>query len=104
MGSGAPFSLRVCFVDPLRKVCRVEIVRSIREYPVHPMLRIVWLALLAACSSYADERHNLIEAPSFRKRILELRTRLFEELEESGALEVPFRVPAGERLDQRKLR
>lgn len=50
------------------------------------------------------ERHNLIEAPSFRKRILELRTRLFEELEESGALEVPFRVPAGERLDQRKLR
>ena len=60
MGSGAPFSLRVCFVDPLRKVCRVEIVRSIREYPVHPMLRIVWLALLAACSSYADERPNIV--------------------------------------------
>lgn len=50
------------------------------------------------------ERHNLISVPSYQERILELRTQLFEELESSGALEVPFRVPTGERLDQRKLR
>jgi hypothetical protein len=28
---------------------------------------------------------------------------MFEELEASGALDVPFRKPAGDRLDQRKL-
>lgn len=50
------------------------------------------------------ERHNLIDVPAYKERMLELRTQLFEELEASGALEVPFRTPEGERLDQRKLR
>ena len=39
-----------------------------------------------------------------RDRIGALRRQLFEELERSGALEIPLRVPAGVRLDQRKLR
>lgn len=50
------------------------------------------------------ERHNLISVPSYQDDIVRLRDQLFEELEASGALEVPFRIPAGERLDQRKLR
>jgi len=49
------------------------------------------------------ERHNLISVPAFQELAAELRSQLFEELEASGALEVPVRVPAGERLDQRKL-
>jgi N-acetylglucosamine-6-sulfatase len=50
------------------------------------------------------ERHNLINVPSYQEHIVRLRDQLFEELEASGALEVPFRRPAGDRLDQRKLR
>lgn len=49
------------------------------------------------------ERHNLIEVPGYQKMIGELRDQMFEELEASGALDVPFRKPAGDRLDQRKL-
>lgn len=49
------------------------------------------------------ERHNLIQVPAYQEQIEELRNQLFSELEASGALEVPFRSPAGERLDQRKL-
>ena len=49
------------------------------------------------------ERHNLIEVPGYQKMIGELRDQMFEELEASGALDVPFRKPAGYRLDQRKL-
>lgn len=50
------------------------------------------------------ERHNLINVPAYQEQIVELRDQLFEELKASGALEVPFRTPAGDRLDQRKLR
>lgn len=49
------------------------------------------------------ERHNLIDVPAYQEQILNLREQLFRELQASGALEVPFRVPAGERLDQRKV-
>jgi N-acetylglucosamine-6-sulfatase len=49
------------------------------------------------------ERHNLIQVPAYQQQIEELRDQLFNELETSGALDVPFRRPAGERLDQRKL-
>jgi N-acetylglucosamine-6-sulfatase len=50
------------------------------------------------------ERHNLIHVPSCRERAAELKKRLFDELEASGGLSIPVRRPAGERLDQRKLR
>ncbi len=50
-----------------------------------------------------DERHNLIAVPAYKPLIDDLRTRLFRKLESSGALNLPLRVPAGDRLDQRKL-
>ncbi len=49
------------------------------------------------------ERHNLIDVPEYQERISELRTQLFQELDASGALEIPIRPPQGERLDQRKV-
>lgn len=49
------------------------------------------------------ERHNLISVPAFAELADQMRNQLFRELEASGALEIPVRVPAGERLDQRKL-
>ena len=48
------------------------------------------------------ERHNLINVPACRERIEAMKQQLFDELEASGALEVPVRRPRGERLDQRK--
>jgi N-acetylglucosamine-6-sulfatase len=50
------------------------------------------------------ERHNLIAVPAYQERIAELREQLFSELEASGGLALPIRVPVGERLDQRKRR
>ncbi|MCG8584463.1 MAG: sulfatase [Pirellulales bacterium] len=49
------------------------------------------------------ERHNLIDVPSYQEKIKSLRTQLFSELKASGALTVPYRTPAGDRLDQRKI-
>jgi N-acetylglucosamine-6-sulfatase len=49
------------------------------------------------------ERHNLIDVPAYQEHITKLRTKLFKELEASGALNVPIRQPAGNRLDQRKI-
>jgi N-acetylglucosamine-6-sulfatase len=49
------------------------------------------------------ERHNLISVPAYADRANEMRAQLFRELEASGGLNIPVRVPAGERLDQRKL-
>lgn len=49
------------------------------------------------------ERHNLINIPAYQDKIKELRTQLFKELKESGALDTPVRAPHGDRLDQRKL-
>lgn len=50
------------------------------------------------------ERHNLIAVPSFRERATAMRDQMFRELEASGGLRIPVRVPRGDRLDQRKLR
>lgn len=50
------------------------------------------------------ERHNLINVPAYREQIESLQSQLFRELEASGGLHLPIRPPAGERLDQRKLR
>lgn len=50
------------------------------------------------------ERHNLIHVPGYRDRIRSMKDQMFGELEASGALALPVRRPAGERLDQRKLR
>ena len=50
------------------------------------------------------ERHNLINVPAFQDRISELQRQLFTELEQRGGLLLPIRPPAGERLDQRKLK
>ena len=50
------------------------------------------------------ERHNLINVPIYKERVESMRDQLFDEFEASGALMMPIRRPAGERLDQRKLR
>jgi len=50
------------------------------------------------------ERHNLIDVPAYRDRIAAMKKQLFDELEASGGLNIPVRRPAGDRLDQRKLR
>lgn len=50
------------------------------------------------------ERHNLINVPHFQELAQSLKKQLFDELEASGGLTIPVRRPAGERLDQRKLR
>jgi N-acetylglucosamine-6-sulfatase len=49
------------------------------------------------------ERHNLIDVPGSAEQAARLRKQLFDELQASGALNAPVLVPAGERLDQRKL-
>ncbi|MGI9239956.1 MAG: sulfatase/phosphatase domain-containing protein, partial [Verrucomicrobiales bacterium] len=50
------------------------------------------------------ERHNLIDVPSYSERIAAMEGQLFDELEASGALEIPVRRPRGEPLHDRKLR
>ena len=50
------------------------------------------------------ERHNLIAVPAFRERIEAMKKQLFDELTASGGMSIPVRRPAGDRLDQRKLR
>lgn len=50
------------------------------------------------------ERHNLIHVPGYQEQIQAMKQQLFGELEASGGLVLPVRPPAGERLDQRKLR
>jgi N-acetylglucosamine-6-sulfatase len=49
------------------------------------------------------ERHNLINVPAFQEQIGELRTQLFEELDESGGLVMPIRPPKGFYFGDRKL-
>ena len=48
------------------------------------------------------EQHNLIHVPVYQNGIAALKKQLFDELEESGGLDIPVRRPQGERLDQRK--
>lgn len=50
------------------------------------------------------ERHNLIKVPAYRQQIAEMQQQMFAELDASGGLVLPVRPPAGDRLDQRKLR
>ena len=50
------------------------------------------------------ERHNLIRVPAYRDRILELREKLFDELDSSGGLSIPIRRPKNEQFYDRKLR
>lgn len=50
------------------------------------------------------ERHNLITVPAYQERIVDLQKQLFDELERSGGMSMPLRRPAGDRLDQRKLK
>jgi N-acetylglucosamine-6-sulfatase len=50
------------------------------------------------------ERHNLIAVPAYREQVEAMRKQLFDELQASGGLALPVRPPAGERLDQRKLK
>ncbi len=50
------------------------------------------------------ERHNLLQVPAYQEQIQQMRQQLFQELEASGGLHIPVRVPAGDRLDQRKLK
>ena len=50
------------------------------------------------------ERHNLINVPAYSDKIEAMKKQLFDELEASGALDIPVRRPLGERLDQRKNR
>jgi len=49
------------------------------------------------------ERHNLIDIPIYSEVIQSLKEKLFEELSKSGAMEIPVKAPAGERLGQRKI-
>jgi N-acetylglucosamine-6-sulfatase len=50
------------------------------------------------------ERHNLINVPSYQTQIGDFQRQLFGELEASGGLQLPILRPAGEVLDDRKLR
>jgi N-acetylglucosamine-6-sulfatase len=50
------------------------------------------------------ERHNLINVPAYQEQIARMQQQLFDELAASGGLTIPVRPPAGDRLDQRKLR
>jgi len=50
------------------------------------------------------ERHNLINVPAYKDRIEAMKKQLFSELKADGGLEIPVRLPHGERLDQRKNR
>ena len=50
------------------------------------------------------ERHNLIAVPGYQKQVASMKGQMFDEFEELGGLALPVRRPAGDRLDQRKLR
>ena len=50
------------------------------------------------------ELHNLINVPAFRDKAAGLQKQLFGELEASGGLQMPILPPAGEALQERKLR
>jgi len=54
-------------------------------------------------ASDPHERHNLISVPAFRQRALELREKLFDELEQSGGMSIPVRRPKNEQYYDRKL-
>jgi N-acetylglucosamine-6-sulfatase len=55
-------------------------------------------------NSDPHERHNLIRVPAYKERILELREKLFNELDQTGGLSIPIRRPKNEQFYDRKLR
>ena len=55
-------------------------------------------------TSDPHERHNLIRVPAYQERIMELREKLFDELDSSGDLAIPIRRPKNEQFYDRKLR
>jgi len=40
--------------------------------------------------------------PAYHEQIAAIKKQLFDKLEASGGLDIPVRLPKGERLDQRK--
>jgi hypothetical protein len=50
------------------------------------------------------ERHNLIRVPAYADQVAQMRERLFDLLEETGGMQVPFRRPTGDQYYDRKLR
>ena len=50
------------------------------------------------------ERHNLIHVPGYQDQITAMKKKLFDEMESRNAVNLPIRRPAGDRLDDRKLR
>ncbi|WP_407679072.1 sulfatase family protein [Candidatus Seribacter sulfatis] len=55
-------------------------------------------------NSDPHERHNLIHVPAYQERILELREKLFNELDSTSGLSLPIRRPKNEQFYDRKLR
>ncbi len=53
-------------------------------------------------ASDPEERHNLIDVPAYQETVKALRDTMFADFQARGGLNIPIRVPAGERLDQRK--
>jgi len=49
------------------------------------------------------ERHNLINVPSYQDKIAEWKERLFDKMEERGAMNIPLRRPTGEPRHERLL-
>ena len=63
-----------------------------------------WLnAAQNGAATYVQES-NLISVPAYQTQIGQFQRQLFEELEASGGLQLPILRPAGEVLDDRKLR
>lgn len=50
------------------------------------------------------ERHNLISLPAYHERVLELREKLFDELDATGGLVIPVRRPKNDQYYDRKLK
>ena len=46
-----------------------------------------------------QETHNLFRRPEHQERVKSLRDRLFDRLEQTGAMEIPLRRPRAERMD-----
>jgi len=50
------------------------------------------------------ERHNLVDLPACKDVVAKLKNQLFDELEQSGGLQLPIRRPTGDPIHDRKLR
>jgi N-acetylglucosamine-6-sulfatase len=50
------------------------------------------------------ERHNLINVPTYQEQINGFRDKLFDRLEATNGMQIPFRRPVGTSFNDRKLR